>query len=166
MTLHNLGEMGFLGVKTDLFGHPLPFHPQFTHEKPYKSIAYAPVGEMGEMGEFTPATVGEMGESPIGLTNSPTPTQTREAESELVGKQPTFDIVSPMEQFEVVSRMEQSTAQSNSAGNGLGNGVGNDEALTFARQLRSRFAECRLTYHANGDAVRGKRPYWWAEVAR
>lgn len=42
----------------------------------------------------------------------------------------------------------------------------NDEALTFARQLRTRFAECRLTYHANGDAVRGKRPYWWAEVAR
>ena len=41
-----------------------------------------------------------------------------------------------------------------------------DEALTFARQLRTRFAECRLTYHANGDAVRGKRPYWWAEVAR
>lgn len=41
-----------------------------------------------------------------------------------------------------------------------------DEALTFARQLRTRFADCRLTYHAIGDVVRGKRPYWWAEVAR
>lgn len=124
MTLHNVGEMGFLGVKTDLFGHPLPFHPQFTHEKPSKSIAYTPVGEMGEMGEFTPATVGEMGESPIGLTNSPAPTQAREADTESVVKQPTEIIVSNV----IQSQVGQS-----------------DEALTFARQLRSRFADCRLT---------------------
>jgi hypothetical protein len=145
VTLHNLGEMGFLGVKTDLFGHPLPFHPQFTHEKPSKSIAYTHVGEMGEMGEFTPAIVGEMGESPIGLTNSPTPTQAQEADTESVVKQPTEIIVSNV----IQSQVEQS-----------------DEALTFARQLRTRFADCRLTYHAIGDVVRGKRPYWWAEVAR
>ena len=145
MTLHNLGEMGFLGVKTDLFGHPLPFHPQFTHEKPAKSIAYTTVGEMGEMGEFTPAIVGEMGESPIGLTNSPTPTQAQEAESELVAKQPTGIIVSGA----IQSQVEQS-----------------DEALTFARQLRTRFADCRLTYHATDGRLRGRLPYWWAEVAR
>ncbi|MBK9497713.1 MAG: hypothetical protein IPO08_25025 [Xanthomonadales bacterium] len=145
MTLHNLGEMGFLGVKTDLFGHPLPFHPQFTHEKRAESKACTPIGEMGEMGEFTPAIVGEMGESPIGLTNSPTPTQAREADTELVVKQPSPEIVSNV----IQSQVEQS-----------------DEALTFARQLRTRFADCRLTYHATDGRLRGRLPYWWAEVAR
>lgn len=151
MTLHNLGEMGFLGVKTDLFGHPLPFHPQFTHEKPSKSITYTHVGEMGEMGEFTPATVGEMGESPIGLTNSPTPTQAREADTELVVKQPIADIVSPMEQFEVVSRMEQSDPYE----------------LHLAKRTRHWFGQgVSLTYHATDGRLRGRLPYWWAEVAR
>lgn len=41
-----------------------------------------------------------------------------------------------------------------------------DEALTLARQLRTRFAECRLTYHATDGRLRGRLPYWWAEVAR
>jgi len=71
MTLHNLGENDVLGVKTDLFGHPLPFHPQFAHKTPAKSDSYTLVGEMGEMGEFTRHRVGEMGESPRGLTHSP-----------------------------------------------------------------------------------------------
>jgi hypothetical protein len=37
-------------------------------------------------------------------------------------------------------------------------------ALTFAHQLRERFANCKLTYHATPDAVQGRLPYWWAEV--
>jgi hypothetical protein len=61
----------------------------------------------------------------------------------------TVQTVAPMEQSQIVSTIEQS-----------------DEALTFARQLRSRFADCRLTYHATPDAVRGRQPYWWAEVVR
>ena len=39
-----------------------------------------------------------------------------------------------------------------------------DEALTFARQLRQRFADCRLTYHATDGRLRGRLPYWWALV--
>jgi hypothetical protein len=91
LTLHNLGENGILGVKADLFGGPLSFHPQSTHAKLAKSATYPHVGEMGEMGEFTRHRVGEMGESPRGLTHSPMPAT-----------------VPDMEQFKVVSIEQQS----------------------------------------------------------
>ena len=68
-----------------------------------------------------------------------------EPDSASVVKQPAPQIVSNV----IKSQVEQS-----------------DEALTFARQVRTRFADCRLTYHATDGRLRGRLPYWWAEVAR
>ncbi len=65
--------------------------------------------------------------------------------TELVVKQPTDPIVSGV----IQSQVEQS-----------------DAALDFARRLRVQFANCRLTYHATDGRLRGRLPYWWAEVAR
>lgn len=139
---HLRGENGFSG-RFDLFGAPLKqIRPECAPTKRDESSAYAQWAKGRNGANSPPAVGGEKGESPRGLALTPLPTPAQCMHS--------------ADSASVVNPPAPELLQSNI----------NDEALTFARQLRTRFADCRLTYHATDGRLRGRLPYWWAEVAR
>lgn len=150
---HLRGENGFSG-RFDLFGAPLKqIRPEFAPTKLAESLTYDERAKGRNGANSPPAVGGEKGESSKELALTPLPTPHETSDTELVVKQPTADIVSPMEQFEVVSRMEQSDPYE----------------LHLAKRTRHWFGQgVSLTFRETDGATQGRDRYacLWAEVAR